>query len=305
MTNYFTKETSTLDSWIRIIEDRLDLIVWYLSTTYNIAEDTVWYFMWILTVSFIAIYLHFLVKLIRLFPTWFNSEKKKQEANKTTDAKEEDSKDQHQNSLVNRRILPISEEFKKWLKELRLQSIEVLDNKTEHEIKIFLKNEEINDARYMTDAAFHFPFQIYSKIFFQVAGKPHLQKLIQQIDEERKEIPIEEFFEIRQETMLKNRNNKETHLSWTYSGIYILHNRTNDKYYVGQSTNMFRRIPAHFKNEGSPAVYASYDNGDEWYIKTVLHKDTLFHSLDALERIAIHYYKSYENGYNRTSGNFI
>lgn len=88
-----------------------------------------------------------------------------------------------------------------------------------------------------------------------------------------------------------------------FTGIYVLHNRTQDSYYVGQSTRVVGRVAAHLTGHGNGDVYADYAYGDAFEVSLVSLAGSGYESLDALERDAIRTYGAYERGYNRTRGN--
>ncbi len=88
-----------------------------------------------------------------------------------------------------------------------------------------------------------------------------------------------------------------------FTGIYVLHNETNGKYYVGQSVHVLQRVHQHFAGRGNGDVYADWKNGDSFTIQTTRLVDTDYDNLNNLERDAIEAYDAYGSGYNRTSGN--
>lgn len=92
-------------------------------------------------------------------------------------------------------------------------------------------------------------------------------------------------------------------------GVYIIHNKENDKYYVGQSKNVGKRVRQHFNGtEPQNIIFAK-----DYYESKWEHKEDLFEiaiipcstkdELDAVERENIAYFDSFESGYNRTRGN--
>ena len=91
--------------------------------------------------------------------------------------------------------------------------------------------------------------------------------------------------------------------SGDFTGIYVIHNKTKDMYYVGQSTRVVGRVTQHLTGHGNGDVYADYKNGDEFEINLVSLRESGYDSLDALERDAIRAYNAYVKGYNRTRGN--
>ncbi len=106
------------------------------------------------------------------------------------------------------------------------------------------------------------------------------------------DITPEEFFEIR------NRQKGDI------VGVYIIHNETNDKYYVGQAKKLFFRINQHFTGHGNGDVYADYRFGDDFSIKIIKLSDSGYDDIDKLEKDMIEKYNAYSSGYNRTSGNY-
>lgn len=92
-------------------------------------------------------------------------------------------------------------------------------------------------------------------------------------------------------------------------GVYIIHNKEKDKYYVGQSKNVGKRVRQHFNGtEPQNIIFAK-----DYYESKWEHKEELFEiaiipcstkdELDAVERENIAYFDSFESGYNRTRGN--
>lgn len=88
-----------------------------------------------------------------------------------------------------------------------------------------------------------------------------------------------------------------------FTGIYVLHNLTQDEYYVGQSVHVLQRVRQHFTGHGNGDVYADWKMGDRFTIQTVSLVGSGYNNLNDLEREAIDVYHAYDNGYNRTSGN--
>lgn len=88
-----------------------------------------------------------------------------------------------------------------------------------------------------------------------------------------------------------------------FTGVYILHNKSKDMYYVGQSVKVIDRVGQHFTGHGNGDVYADFKYGDEFTVSTVSLVDSGYGSLNDLERDTIAAHDAYNNGYNRTSGN--
>ena len=92
--------------------------------------------------------------------------------------------------------------------------------------------------------------------------------------------------------------------SQSIPGVYIIHNQTKNKYYVGQAKDISQRVGKHFTGRGgNPDVYYDYRNGDSFSVDVIPLAGSGYDSLDRLEKDMIKKYNSYENGYNKTRGN--
>lgn len=92
-------------------------------------------------------------------------------------------------------------------------------------------------------------------------------------------------------------------------GVYIIHNLEKDKYYVGQSKDIMKRIKQHFNGTiPKNPIFA-----EDYYTSQMENKEDIFEvkiipcetkdELDKLEKELISKYDSWLNGYNGTSGN--
>ena len=90
-------------------------------------------------------------------------------------------------------------------------------------------------------------------------------------------------------------------------GVYIVRNNENQKYYVGQSKDVIKRLNQHFKG----TVPANIIFAEDYYLSN--NKTDLFSvriiplqtkdELDSTEKLLIEKYDSFYNGYNKTNGN--
>lgn len=115
----------------------------------------------------------------------------------------------------------------------------------------------------------------------------------------------QEFFKLYKRSLGQDNREPLFGDSLNFEGIYILYNLTKDKYYVGQSVNVMKRVNMHFggKHSGNKSVYKDFVKGDKWNIKLISMKETNYTNLNDLEKYAITLYKAYTNGYNKTRGN--
>lgn len=87
-----------------------------------------------------------------------------------------------------------------------------------------------------------------------------------------------------------------------YVGVYVLYNKTQDMYYVGQATRTVDRLKNHLLGHGNGDVYADYKYGDEFLV-SIIPYDLSQGTLNDMEANFIEYFDSFENGYNKTRGN--
>ena len=93
-------------------------------------------------------------------------------------------------------------------------------------------------------------------------------------------------------------------------GCYVIHNKEKDKYYVGQSKDVYKRILRdHFNGtEVKNIIFAEdyfssqYENKDDIFEVKIIRCSTK-DELDSTEASLIEEYDSFRNGYNSTSGN--
>ncbi|WP_234998598.1 excinuclease ABC subunit C [Salirhabdus sp. Marseille-P4669] len=106
---------------------------------------------------------------------------------------------------------------------------------------------------------------------------------------------------------LKNKSERERQSIKNFSGIYIIHNYVQDKYYIGQAEKVFDRAYMHFVlNSGNIGVYEDFNLGDDFCISLIPLENTRFSSLNELEGYAIIAYNSlFPNGYNKVIGNIL
>lgn len=88
-----------------------------------------------------------------------------------------------------------------------------------------------------------------------------------------------------------------------FTGVYILHNVSKGRYYVGQSVRVLTRINQHLTGHGNGDVYADFKYGDSFTVSTIPMQGSGYQSLNDLERDAITAYDAKNHGYNMTRGN--
>ncbi len=84
-------------------------------------------------------------------------------------------------------------------------------------------------------------------------------------------------------------------------GIYVLYNRSKNKYYVGQAKALISRIKKHFDVE---SIAKDFLQGDSIDVKvltaTELGND---YRMDHIEKMGIEIFDANNSGYNKTAGN--
>lgn len=102
---------------------------------------------------------------------------------------------------------------------------------------------------------------------------------------------------------LKHRERMLRHDPSDFPGVYIIHNTDKDRYYVGQSVHVLKRVHGHFTGHGNGDVYADLKYGTSFTVRLEALEGSGYHSLDDLERVLIRKYDAWGSGYNKTRGN--
>lgn len=93
-------------------------------------------------------------------------------------------------------------------------------------------------------------------------------------------------------------------------GVYVIHNKENNKYYVGQSKDVLKRLKQHFNGTipKNSIFFEDYYSSNEEKREDLFEVKIIICStkdeLDSLEKKLISDYDSWNNGYNKTSGNY-
>ncbi|MFW7431876.1 GIY-YIG nuclease family protein [Vagococcus carniphilus] len=141
----------------------------------------------------------------------------------------------------------------------------------------------------------------FLKLIIQLIQAKKINSKINDLANNSIELTPEEFMLIRNKRLY---DEKARHANIkNFPGVYILHNKTKDLYYVGQSIKVLDRIGNHFKGRGNGDVYADFKYGDQFTIRTIALENSDFSNLNDLERYAIRFFGAYEKGYNRNKGN--
>lgn len=119
-----------------------------------------------------------------------------------------------------------------------------------------------------------------------------------ELSEGYEEIPAEEFLN-RRNVLTGSRLNGSSE----FTGVYVLHNTTQDRYYVGQSIRVLDRVNQHFTGHGNGDVYCDFRNGDKFTVRTISLVSSGYESINDLERQLIDAHDAYRSGYNKTRGN--
>ncbi len=119
-----------------------------------------------------------------------------------------------------------------------------------------------------------------------------------ELSEGYEEIPAEEFLN-RRNVLTGSRIDGSSE----FTGVYVLHNTTQDRYYVGQSIRVLDRVNQHFTGHGNGDVYCDFKNGDHFTVRTISLVSSGYESINDLERQLIDAHDAYRRGYNKTRGN--
>lgn len=133
------------------------------------------------------------------------------------------------------------------------------------------------------------------KMYNEMAKKVRAIKPLPTSVEENKEFtPLKQFSGLTSEKFI---------------GCYVIHNVKNDKYYVGQSKDVPKRIRQHFNG----TVPKNIIFAEDYYSTPIDERDSLFEikvlacatkdELDSTEKQLIEDYDAFRSGYNGTGGN--
>ena len=84
-----------------------------------------------------------------------------------------------------------------------------------------------------------------------------------------------------------------------FTGVFVLHNLTKDKFFVGHSIHVLERVRQYFTGQGNGDVYADWKMGDKFIISTLSLVDSGHKDLNELEQKIIEAYDARERGYNK------
>lgn len=186
--------------------------------------------------------------------------------------------------------------------EHQLETIAEVDKLKEQYSLEIKKNKEIysNDRRALIaeNESYRVKLEDYQKKLREFSKEQSVYySEMDRLNNFSREMSTKEFLEIRDEVLDKNSDLHD------FTGIYILENKTHDKFYVGQSISLFKRAGNHFTGAGNKDIYEDYMRGDVWTVKLIALADSGFKSINALEKHFIEYHHSTYNGYNKTIGN--
>lgn len=143
---------------------------------------------------------------------------------------------------------------------------------------------------------------VLSRYWLKVDQQKQIREQIKGLANNTFEMTPEEFFKMRNKSF-GGRGRSLYSNNYNFAGVYILHNKSKDLYYVGQARQVLSRVNSHFTGRGNGDVYADYKYGDQWTIKMIAFEKSGFKSLNELEWHAIDTFDAYQKGYNKTRGN--
>lgn len=82
-------------------------------------------------------------------------------------------------------------------------------------------------------------------------------------------------------------------------GIYILHNKTKGKHYVGNSLDVMESVNKMFSGEGSKSVYRDYKRGDVFTVRMVAVISSGYSDIEAMKEDAVRFLDAADEGYNK------
>jgi hypothetical protein len=213
-------------------------------------------------------------------------------------------------------VQALTEEERNWIRQVF--SGDDSDSKLTEDERNWVKQVLVDQYDYDYDAIIklspHY-VRLKKEKFELMANKEIVRKDLDTLRKKTKNFTPKELIE------LKNKNVRESQGIENSAGIYIIHNRVKDIYYVGKSEGLFDRAYKHFVTNPAenmarykdtvsfnlPEIYDDNRIGDKFNISLIPLGDTSFSTIDELERNAISAYNASVEygGYNRTHGNVI
>ncbi|MGL5640535.1 MAG: GIY-YIG nuclease family protein [Mycoplasmoidaceae bacterium] len=133
------------------------------------------------------------------------------------------------------------------------------------------------------------------------------EKKITEIEEDIKEIENKDYKFINYEdenNFMDLKKSLNHSFDEKIKGCYVIWNKTKDKYYVGQSKDIFKRIFSQHFNKGDVKniIFARDWYNNDLFLWRYIECETK-DELDSLEQSLIEEYDAFRNGYNSTGGN--
>lgn len=125
-----------------------------------------------------------------------------------------------------------------------------------------------------------FPIYINNKKWEEIKEK------IENLINNQKEMTTHEF--LNTFNIGKKNSRRINQLSIKKIGVYILHNKTKNKYYIGKSFNAIKRVKSHLTGYGNGKIYRDFANGNIFTIKIIKSTEN---NINELEKNTIIIYK--------------
>lgn len=109
-------------------------------------------------------------------------------------------------------------------------------------------------------------------------------------------VSVQEFLEMY-DARIYNPENQQYDLKFMkgndFEGVYILHNLTKEKYFVGRSQKVFRKVERHFNGFGNALLYEDWKNGNAFTVRMIRLDGTNHFDLQSLEKEMVSKYGRY------------
>ena len=98
---------------------------------------------------------------------------------------------------------------------------------------------------------------------------------------------VSEFFkmvDIRTYDLNNKQNDIKLVKTIDFSGVYVLQNQTKNKFFIGKSTHVIRKVERQFRGFENKNIYDDFKNGNKYLIRLFRLVDSEFDSVDELEK---------------------
>lgn len=112
------------------------------------------------------------------------------------------------------------------------------------------------------------------------------KEILNNILDLNKNVPIEDFlkmYDMRMYDISSKQDDIKFMKTLDFEGVYILYNKSKNKYYIGKASKVFRKIERHFAGYENEDIYSEWKQQNEFFVNIVRFENSGYENIDALE----------------------